>query len=44
MEAGNSRIRKPLNKVRMRLTILRPLFLSGNTAKVLTAAWLGLVR
>ena len=39
MEAGHFQIRKPLNRVRTRLTVLRPLLLSGNPAKVLATAW-----
>jgi hypothetical protein len=42
MEAGHFRSQKPLNRVWMRLTILRPLLLTGNTDTVFITAWLEL--
>ncbi len=39
MEAGHFQMRKPLNRVRMYLTISNPLVLSGNAPGVLATAW-----
>ncbi len=38
MEAGHSLILKPLNNVRVRLTILKPLFFTENRDTVFTTA------
>jgi|GEM_PF-2479913 hypothetical protein len=43
MEAGHFQMRKPLNKVWMRLTLMRP-FLNRNTDTVFGTAWLELKK